>query len=289
MSTTEHKPLPYRMGNAGDLLKHGVLAEFVRWRIETGGRVRLLDLFAGEPSDDSSPSEVLSRLKDLGSCALVDAQDETGEGHYLGSAKLVRHLGERIGNHKVEVYAGDADPGRLQRLVAAGLQPLDALPAGPKSPAGQEDYDAYAFLSAYIDQAEARDLVLIDPFADFLSKKAESVIPQIARLAERATVLLFALNKDPYNEVGERFDAWLDEHLRGAVILTVPPLRTSRIDGEKGYYADVVLASHALDGDGYARDALLTRLDIFAMQLGRALGRSDRSRGMLRPRVIGKR
>ena len=24
--------LPYDMGNAGDLLKHGVLAEFVRWR-----------------------------------------------------------------------------------------------------------------------------------------------------------------------------------------------------------------------------------------------------------------
>lgn len=23
--------LPYDMGNAGDLLKHGVLAEFVRW------------------------------------------------------------------------------------------------------------------------------------------------------------------------------------------------------------------------------------------------------------------
>lgn len=289
MSTTEHKPLPYRMGNAGDLLKHGVLAEFVRWRIETGGRVRLLDLFAGEPSDDSSPPEVLSRLEALSPCALVDAQGETGEGHYLGSAKLVRHLGERIGNHKVEVYAGDADPGRRQRLGAAGLQSLDALPACPKSPAGQKDYDAYAFLSAYIDVAEAQDLVLIDPFADFLPEKAETVIPQIAQLAKRATVLLFALNQDPYNEVGEHFDALLDGYLPGAVILTVPPLRTSRIDGEKGYYADIVLASHALGEDGYAKDALLTRLDIFAMQLGRALGRSDRSRGMLRPRVIGKR
>lgn len=289
MSTSERKPLPYRMGNAGDLLKHGVLAEFVRWRIETGGRVRLLDLFAGEPRDDSSPPEVLSRLKDLGSCALADAQGELGEGRYLGSAKLVQHLGGRIGNDKVEVHVGDADTGRSQGLAAAGLQSLDALPACPQGLAGQEGYDAYAFLSAYIDQAEAQDLVLIDPFGEFLPDRSDRVIPQIEVLAACAAVLLFALNLDPCNSVGRRFDALLERHLPEAIIMTCPPLHKSGIKGESRHYADAVLASPVLGRDSDEKDALLTRLDSFATQLGQVLSLSNRSRCMLKPRVVGHR
>ena len=41
--------LPYDMGNIGDLLKHGVLAEFVRWQCELGRSFRFFDLFGGEP------------------------------------------------------------------------------------------------------------------------------------------------------------------------------------------------------------------------------------------------
>ncbi|MCY4421289.1 MAG: hypothetical protein OXC42_08630 [Gammaproteobacteria bacterium] len=289
MNTSKDTSLRYQMGNAGDLLKHGVLAEFVRWRCDAGERIRFLDLFAGLPFNPETPPEVISRIQGLDLCALTEAQPDIGEGRYLGSTKLVQHLGQRFGNGKVEVYAADADPGRNERLAAEGLQSLEALPAYPDAPEGADGYDAYTFLSAYIDQAEAQDLVLIDPYADFLLDKAETVIPQISQLAERAAILLFALNGDPYSPDGERFDALLDEHLPGAVIMTVPPLRSSKIEGEKGYYADVILASHALGEDGYAKDALLTRLDIFARQLGRVLGRSDRSRGMLRPRVLGKR
>ena len=34
--------LPYDMGNAGDLLRHGVLAEFVRWQCRLGVPLRVL-------------------------------------------------------------------------------------------------------------------------------------------------------------------------------------------------------------------------------------------------------
>ena len=37
------------MGNAGDLLKHGVLAEFVRWQRGLGIPLRFMDPFGGEP------------------------------------------------------------------------------------------------------------------------------------------------------------------------------------------------------------------------------------------------
>ena len=47
--------LPYDMGNAGDLLKHGVLAEFVRWRCESGRPGRFIDLFGGEPEGPAVP------------------------------------------------------------------------------------------------------------------------------------------------------------------------------------------------------------------------------------------
>ena len=43
--------LRYDMGNAGDLLKHGVLAEFVRWRREREESFRFIDLFGGDTFD----------------------------------------------------------------------------------------------------------------------------------------------------------------------------------------------------------------------------------------------
>ena len=46
--TGGNDPLPYDMGNAGDLLKHGVLAEYVRWQCELGLPPRFLDPFGGE-------------------------------------------------------------------------------------------------------------------------------------------------------------------------------------------------------------------------------------------------
>lgn len=53
--------LPYDMGNSGDLLKHGVLAEFVRWQCESRESFRFIDPFGGEPWSEPVP-EVVPRV-----------------------------------------------------------------------------------------------------------------------------------------------------------------------------------------------------------------------------------
>ena len=63
------------------------------------------------------------------------------------------------------------------------------------------------------------------PFNEFLPRRAPAVVPQMTAMAERAAVMLFALNLDPRNPIGRRFDALLEEYLRGAWRMTCPPLR----------------------------------------------------------------
>ncbi|MDE0412680.1 MAG: hypothetical protein OXI37_10785 [Gammaproteobacteria bacterium] len=288
MSKPDHTSLPYCMGNAGDLLKHGVLAEYICWRNESGSKVRFLDLFGGEPVQNASPDEVVRRVQGLTGSALHDAQPEIAEGRYLGSGMLVHHFARSLRNSRIQVFTADSDTERRKKLMANGLQVLDELPSFSDTCSSTGEYDAYTFFKGYASQSEEQDLVLIDPFAGFLSSKSHTVIPQIEIAAKRASVLLFALNRDPFDSVGRQFDDLLETHLKGAVIMTCPPLRDSCIDGESEYYAEIVLAAHALNKDSYARDALLTRLDFFSKQLGGVLGLSDRSRPILKPRIIGR-
>ncbi len=42
--------LPYDMGNAGDMIKHGLLAEYVEWWcVSQRKRIKFLDPFGGRP------------------------------------------------------------------------------------------------------------------------------------------------------------------------------------------------------------------------------------------------
>ena len=66
--------LPYDMGNAGDLLKHGVLAETLRHRLifERNQPIRFLDLFGGEPFSPETSDEIVQRVGKLSDCALQE-------------------------------------------------------------------------------------------------------------------------------------------------------------------------------------------------------------------------
>ena len=82
------------MGNAGDLLKHGVLAEVVRWQCEQGIQLRFIDLFGGEPWKEPVSPEVARRVRGLATvCALRAAQTGIEDGRYYGSGWVVRHVG----------------------------------------------------------------------------------------------------------------------------------------------------------------------------------------------------
>lgn len=222
--------LPYEMGNAGDLLKHGVLAEYIRWRCEQGSRVRFLDLFGGEPRE-----EVEERFKDRvlalpEASALRCAQTEIDRGWYLGSGLLARNAGAQ------HVLTNDRDSGHRRRLKEAGLVLL--ADEFQNCLAKANDRDAYRLLDLVVHELCADDLMLVDPFAEFPPKHVNDVLPRLAQATteRQATMLLVALNLNPRNRVGKRFDDLLAEHLPGAWRITCPP------HSELKFYADVVLA-----------------------------------------------
>lgn len=113
--------------------------------------------------------------------------------------------------------------------------------------------------------------MLIDPFADFLNPKKgaayKKIIPQMAQATERgAAVILFALNLDPCNPTGRKFEKLLRKHLPRAWRMTMPPLRFTGIRGESKYHAEVVLAASVLEDEAGADD-LKKRLEKLAEHL----------------------
>lgn len=266
------------MGNAGDLLKHGVLAALVRWRLERGASVRFLDLFAGEPFACVAP-ETVKRVRGLAGSALTAAQTEIDEGRYFGSGRLIRKL-------QVPVFVDDCDSERLKRLLACDLQPLkDAFPdAFDRS--GR--YDAYAAFEKIACKAREGDVALIDPFSEFLPRKAKMIVPQMKEMADRASVVLFALNKDPGNRDASRFNNLLKKHLKGAWRMTCPPLPCRGIRSESLYHAEIILVAHDLRADCPSVAALKARLEDLAWKLAKVLCLCGDGARMLMPRVVGE-
>ncbi len=275
--------LPYDMGNAGDLLKHGVLAEFIQWRCESHTSLRFIDLFGGLPWE-SPVADVAKRVRALPDCALRRAQSGIDDNRYYGSALVVRHVAEASGIERIRVLTSDLDPDHRAGLQAAGLAMIEEDFRGC---AGQ--YDGYAALKEIARHADDGDLVLIDPFADFLPRSARTVVPQVAELAVRAAVLVFALNLNPRNRVGQQFDALLERHLPGALRLTCPPLAGWDVKGESKHHAEVVLAAPALLPSDRSRDpssaaTLRTRLAALAERVAGVLQLPTQR---LAPRVVG--
>ncbi len=287
---SKQNSLPYNMGNAGDMLKHGVLAETLRHRLifRPNQPVRFLDLFGGEPWSSDIAAETIERVGQLSECALQDGQPDIRAGKYYGSGMLARKLGDSLGRH-VSVFASDRDQGRRKRLCEAGLRPLEEAFPQLGDPAG---YDAYRALEVIGSATTGDDLVLVDPFDDFLrpdsdgSNQAEQVLPMLGQIADRTAVLLFALNLNPDNRVGRRFAELLRHHLCGAVAMRCLPIRGSKIKGESRYHADVVLAGPDLVGDPSEAADLRWRLELLARKLAEALGLSERGHMILRPRLI---
>ena len=271
--------LPYDMGNAGDLLKHGVLAEFVRWRCESGGSCRFIDLFGGEP-EGPAVAEVARRVRALPDGALRAAQTAIGEGRYYGSGLVALRAGA-AGPGEVRVLTADRDPERRKRLRAAGLSMLDE--EFPRCGARAGRYDAWTAFGELAPALDDGDLVLLDPFAEFVRDRAPAVVPRMADAARRGAVLSFALNRDPRNGEGRRYDALLARYLPGAWRMTCPLLPGgNEVRGESKFHADVVLAARPLPGGSEAH-RLRTRLETFTRGLAGVL---DLPAGSLAPREV---
>ncbi len=278
--------LPYDMGNAGDLLKHSVLAEFVRWQCGLDMPLRFMDPFGGEPWG-RPVLEVTRRVRALSAGALRAAQSDIHNGRYYGSGLVVRRTAAAAGGRRFRVLSGDTCPARRDRLRACDLWMLDEALPGIGADSSQDRYDGYRALGPIARASREGGLLLIDPFFDdFLEQRARTVVPQMRAVAERAAVLLFALNQNPRSRIGRRFDALLEDHLRGAWRMTCPPLRHSVVRGESSYHAEVVLAARLLREGKRVRDVdVLHRcLTEFAKLLAR---RSRRVREAARTRIVG--
>ena len=276
--------LPYDMGNAGDLLKHGVLAEFVRWRCESGRPGRFIDLFGGEPERPAVPPEVARRVRALPDCALRAAQRHIGSRVYYGSGFVARHAAENAGG-SIRVLTADWDPECRERLRGAGLSMLDE--EFPRCGVRSGRYDAWDAFAEIAPVLAGDDLVLLDPYREFLRDRVPSVVPQMAEAAARGAVLLFALNEAPDNEDGQRFDELLERHVPGAWRMTCPRLPWVGVKGESKYHVDVVLAARPLlEGGSPDVDRLRKTLAEFTGDLAGVLGLPA---GTLDPRDVPSR
>ena len=144
-------------------------------------------------------------------------------------------------------------------------------------------YDAWTAFDEVAPALHGDDLVLLDPFEEFVRDRAPAVVPRMAAAARRGAVLSFALNLDPRNCKGRRFDALLEWYLPGAWRMTCPPLpRGTGVRGEAAFHTDVVLAARPLLG-GPDVHRLRTRLEAFTRGLARVL---DLPPGSLEPREV---
>ena len=279
--------LPYDMGNAGDLLKHGVLAEFVRWQCRLGMPLRFMDPFGGEPWGRPVP-EVERRVRALEPSALRTAQSDIDEHRYYGSSLLVRRAAEAAGERRISVLGSDACAQRRERLRACGVTMLDEALPGFEALSGRDRYDGYHAFEVIARDAKEGDLALIDPFADgFVERKARVVVPQMAAMAERAAVLLFVLNENPCSPAGRRFDALLADLIPGAWRVTCPPLNGTGVRGESRYHAEVVLAAGLLRDAEREREVvgLRRQLTDYLERLARVLGVSTKRLAL---RTVGR-
>ena len=232
--------LPYDMGNAGDLLKHGALAEFVRWHCGShpDAPFRFVDPFGGLPWSEGVCEETKRRVRALSGTALGDAQNKIRDGRYYGSGWVVRRAAEAAGK-STEVRFSDRDPEKRKTLSREeGFVEFTAKGFDPR--------DGYSVLNSINQKFADADLVLIDPFSDFLLCHQDGVTPRIAEVAERVAVVLFVLNKTPGNPIGKKWRRTKKKFLSNAWTLSCPRLSHSEIRGETDYDVEVVIAAPCL-------------------------------------------
>ena len=253
-------PLPYDMGNAGDMIKHGLLAEYVEWWcISQRKRIKFLDPFGGRPWVEPPVTQVIKRVQSLGNCALSRVQTNSAQ-RYYGSGHVVRNAATVSGG-EAAVLVSDANSDAAEDLVRSGLDRL--------SYPGFNAHNGFSILDTDIKA----DLILLDPFAGFLLHDAEKQIPKIAAYTERTQtpIILFTLNLNPHNFVGERFSRLRHSHFAGALSLHCPRMNRTGVRGEAGYESEVFLIiPKALARS--CRVELEDRLEKFANQSSRVLG-----------------
>ncbi|MGI9338021.1 MAG: hypothetical protein ACR2P4_05875 [Gammaproteobacteria bacterium] len=270
--------LKYGMGNLGDIVKHGLLAEFAEWHESP---LKVTDTFAGCPWGGNY--HINERMKYLeaasnGEAALMRAYSKKQGAKYrlyFGSSHLIRRIGENC-DKKITVLASDRDEDARANLKASGLDMIE-LPND-----NNNDNDGFAILDNAVFDEHRPNLILLDPYGRFLRDEYHSngeKLREIAQLTETNPslwVALFVLDMHPEGDDKESRQTVRETHNRynklrnslfrdKAVYLYCPKAKKPNIDGESEYNVAVLLISEQLKNkdDPKIRD-LQNRLRAFS-------------------------
>ncbi|MHB8841257.1 MAG: hypothetical protein ACYC56_05630 [Candidatus Aquicultor sp.] len=235
------KPLPYTMGNGGDLIKHGLLAEFINWHCRTTSeRLAFYDPFGGRPWQELIHEIVAKRIKKLDPCPLKSAQQDCIQGYY-GSGHLVAQI-SAANDNKVSIYSSDKDADARCDLANTGLEVI--------SLAGFDHNDGYSIIDCEFSDTEDA-LILIDPFYD-LANINKNVLEKIIQKVTngKISIALYVLYADSDSEI-EHWNNFkkMQNSLTAAgsvsyVSLKCKTIGNSPISGESNYHSYISLYTH---------------------------------------------
>ena len=258
------------MGNAGDLIKHGLLAEFCEWRLQTrNGVFSFIDPFGGRPYVSPPHGEVVRRVQRLESCALTRAQPDIGHCYY-GSGNVIKHSALAMQRQAV-VKISDRDKTAFQELIQAGFEAFHH-----KAFQRQESFSIIDCRLA----ATSASLVLLDPYDDFLAEYASTIVPKLPEfiLASSMPVALFVLCEDWGSALGLKWQKLKESYLTPELIyfsLACGKIPAGPVKGESRYHSEVILLLAPGNDEGCWQN-LAYRLQTFSKLLGAVLGQRIR-------------
>jgi len=228
------EPLPYDMGNSGDLIKHGMIAEFTQWWFQHNHSPFIFyDPFGGRPWSEPC-KKVTERLLMLKNCALGFAQPEPHR-RYYGSGHLIRKIAHYAGGAS-QIFTSDRYKEASNDLIESGLDRITLK--------GFIAEDAYSILDCNLTSNNA-NLLLLDPFADFL-ENYEKLFPKITAIVvqDEVPVALFVLSDDSLAFAYEKFNELRKRDSKEKMIqlsFSCPQLHHTGIKGEEKYCSDIIL------------------------------------------------
>lgn len=244
--------LRYDMGNAGDIIKHGILAEFTEWWCQCNQRnLRYADPFGGRPWGEAK-DESVKRIRMLRASqrALAHAQNAGQQSKELGRIAIYygsSHVVLNAAQKRATVFADDSDKLARADLKSSGLH---IISEDKRLFPGYNPGDGYAILRCA--KSANLDLILIDPYREFMrdeflvaaGEKRFSAVVEAAEANPDLWIAVFVLD---WRKTSTKYKEFRDEKLAGRAIgLRCEPIKKGILDGEDSYAMELLLVSDRL-------------------------------------------
>lgn len=255
--------LRYQMGNAGDIIKHGLLAEFAEWWLNNHNELAFFDSFAGCPWSAYN-DEMAARIDALGCVALRYVYSEQPR-KYFGSSYLMHKIADNMRKGEgVRIFVNDKNADARSNFAQSDMPVGMSLARLPGD-------DGYAILKNEIFQKHSSDLVLIDPYSKFLLEECASgnqrfnAISSLTEANPRLFVAVFVLDMKN-NHVHHQFVQYRKTMLAENKAIS---LRCPKMDDEN-FASEILLISNQLQNGQKTAD-LRKRLRKFVSAAEHAL------------------